>query len=340
LIVDCDPEMQTLKEAAERYWWPRLIRNELDVVFIDEGNDLVPRPRTNADVQPFIAAWQNLDSRSEKPPKSKIHDFNRISTGDGLRKPGMLSCALLEAETRFRNTVALVRGPGMVVGYRPVGSDAYESCVGVFRADSDVEKVLTYSEPQTHNDWDENSSRLRRKFGVDGPRVVHSIFQRIERNFKDFQRLQEPPIPPGGLQPKELSKLLGRFLDVSGPTPPLVPHGEARPVAIHVHEDRLQREGAIFDTAEILLELKEVPEESQDEYVVSAYHEILGDASERVVERSVCTLEDEDGKVIAQGNPATSKLALRADGPLRLRASARSDEMFLTRIKVTVEKTG
>jgi hypothetical protein len=88
------------------------------------------------------------------------------------------------------------------------------------------------------------------------------------------------------------------------------------------------------------LELKEVPEESQDEYVVSAYHEILGDASERVVERSVCTLEDEDGKVIAQGNPATSKLALRADGPLRLRASARSDEMFLTRIKVTVEKTG
>ena len=93
--------------------------------------------------------------------------------------------------------MALIRGPGMVVNYQKAGSDTYQNCVGVFNSHPDIEKILTYSEPQIHNEWDSNSDRLKRKFEDDGIRVVKRVASVIERNFKDFQRLQESPVPPG-----------------------------------------------------------------------------------------------------------------------------------------------
>ena len=37
IIVDCDYDMEALKRASELYWWPRLIRDELDLTLIAEG---------------------------------------------------------------------------------------------------------------------------------------------------------------------------------------------------------------------------------------------------------------------------------------------------------------
>ena len=208
LIVDCDMDVDEMR-AAEKYWWPRLVRTELDVTFVDEGKESFPRPRKDTLQKPFIACAQNLTSGTSAPPKSKLYQFNRFQDVDGSKKKtGTLSCVALTETSVLSNQVALIRQPGMVVGYIAVGSDSFEECVGVFQADTDVEKILTYAEPQMHHEWDQNQDRLKLKFPEKGPFVVGSILRRIKVSLRDFQKMQEPPLPPEGLQAKDLAKLL------------------------------------------------------------------------------------------------------------------------------------
>ena len=338
LIIDCDMNVEALKLAAEKYWWPRLVRNELDVIFIDEGKEIVPRPKKNADVIPFLNAYQNYVSETEDPPKSILNPFNKINTEEGYKRPGTLSCIALDTESLLANTVALIRAPGMVVTYRPAGSDSFVECIAVFHSHQDVEKILTYSEPQMHNEWDANADRLKMKFGDEGVDLVRRVIGRIDNRFRDFQRLQEPPVPPGGLHARELSKLLGRILDVKGVNPDQPEPSEPRPISIHVHEDRVQGDNqSVQDQAEIMIELKEDFEEDELECRVNVYHEVLGDSSHRLVTRSSCELR-QNGETIAQGVPATATVTLTKDVPVTLQATATSDSIFLTRMKISVEE--
>lgn len=338
LILDCDLSVELLRVAAEKYWWPRLIRNDLDVVFRDDSHEVFPRPKKNSDIVPYIAAHQNFVSGTDDPPKSQLKQFNRVGTEDGMKKLGTLSSLALETESSLHNCVALIRQPGMVVDYLPAGSDSYQACVGVFVSDPDIEKILTYSEPQMHNEWDSNADRLMLKFGQDGARIVKAVIDRVDRAFRDFQRSQEPPIPPGGLTPKELSKILGRFFDVKGPDPNPPPKPPKRPISIHVHEDRTQKdENVVVDQAEIQIEIREDYDSDELECRLNAHHEVLGDASHRIVTRSSCELAH-NGNVIARGAPATANIKLRKGVPTKLTARAESDPVCLARIRITVEE--
>ena len=51
---------------------------------------------------------------------------------------------------------------------------------------TDVEKILTYAEPQMHHEWDQNQDRLKLKFPEKGPFVVGSILRRIKVSLRDF----------------------------------------------------------------------------------------------------------------------------------------------------------
>jgi hypothetical protein len=338
LILDCNQDIEELRIAAEQYWWPRLIQNELDLVLKDEDSEVSPRPRKNNDVTPFISCWQNLVSENTDHPRSKLFKFRKISFDGEMKQPGTLSCVLLESDSKFANKTALVRGPGMVVNYHPSGSDSYEPCVGVFNGHTDIEKVLTYSEPQMHDHWDENADRLQTKFSDEGVKLVRSVMSRVINSFKDFQRLQEPPIPPGGLQPKELGKLLGRFLNTPGTTPPPPPIPIVRPISIHVQEDRIKEDDVIWDTAKIGLELRDDFEGDELEFVLSMQHEVLGDASHRIVGRTEGVLLDGNGDIMAKGSPAAVSILLNKGEKTSVWAKVVSDEDSLTRIRVAVEE--
>jgi hypothetical protein len=156
--------------------------------------------------------------------------------------------------------------------------------------------------------------------------------------FRDFQRRQEPPLPPGGIKPKELMKLLGRFLDVSGINPNPPPPPPARPLTISVSEDRVQRDGEIWDQASISLELKDDFAGDELDCLVTATHEVLGDSSMRMVARSQATLEDEDGNVLAIGAPPEVQITMKKGSVRKFLALARTDEISTTRLRVAVEE--
>ncbi len=320
------------------------MRNELDLIMSEESREIFPRPKKNPALKPFIESNQNLISETQSHPKTKIYDsFRRITVNEELKNPGRLSCVLLEEETELANTVALIRGPGMVVRYHPVGSQSYEPCVGIFSAHTDVEKILTYSEPQMHDQWELNSERLEKKFGADGPKAVSGVMNRIENSFKDFQLLQQPPIPPEGIRPKALSSLLGRFLSIRGSIEPPPEQPLHRPISIHVHEDRKEVEGEIWDEADISISLKRTDDESTEnldpiEVTVTAFHELLGDSSHRIVQRTDCMLVNGASEIVASGNPATTEVTIGNGKPVSLIARARSSEMVLSRIRIILEK--
>lgn len=338
LIVDCDLDMQELKTAAEVYWWPRLIRQELDLVLIDEGEEIVPRPKANTDVRPFIECFQNYRSDYHDPPATFLKQFNNMQVGGEYKGIGNISCKLLDSDSRLTNTVALARGPGMVVEYLNAGSDSFEPCVGVFVADSDIEKYLTYSEPQMHDTWDPQSDRLHKKYPEDGPRVVASVRRRVEQSFKDFQKNQEPPVPPGGPQPKELANLLGRFISMPGKRPEPGPEKPQRPISLHVQENRVPRNGVVWDEAVIELALKDDYEEESVACSLTAHHELLGDASHRILSRTECELVDKHGDVVAQGAPAKAVLMLQKGDKIVFKARSVTEEDSLTRLRVAVEE--
>ena len=338
LIIDCDLDVVGMRQAAEKYWWPRLTRSDLDVKFIDDGSESYPRPRGNPVLQPFLRALRNLDSNHEEKPQSKLYRAQRVRQSSGeMKRRGDLSCVLLETESELRNRVALVRQPGMVVSYLGCGSDSFEDCIGVFRAHPDVETMLTYSEPQIHNIWDPNSDRLKGLFGQDGPATVASIRRFLESRFRDFQRLQEPPIPRDGVDARQLSKLLGRFLKIPGVTPPK-PVSDVRPIAINVREHRVHGDGVVYDVADFAVSVRAEIASNDIDCVVIVTHEILGDASERVIERSPVTLL-EGQTILTQGNPARQRITVHPDQPTRIRARAVSDPLYVTRLRISVEES-
>jgi hypothetical protein len=162
--------------------------------------------------------------------------------------------------------------------------------------------------------------------------------RRIESWFRDFQRKQEPPLPPGGLRPKELMLLLGRFLDVSGGNPNAVQTAPARPLSIGLSEDRVLREGEVWDEARIDLELKPDFDGDELECSVTAVHEVLGDSSLRIVERSEAVIEDELGAVLAKGIFPSINTTLKKGEPRVFVARARADEISTARLRVAVEE--
>ncbi|MDE0307408.1 MAG: hypothetical protein OXI87_21385 [Albidovulum sp.] len=339
LIIDVDIDMAKLKHAAELYWWPRLEQKQLDLVLVDEEVELWPRPRKNPQVEPFVRAWLNLVSDSSKPPKSQVERFRRQATkNNGYLHRATISCLVLETETSLANHVALVRGPGMVVNYISVGSESYEPAVGVVRADPDIEKILTYSEPQMHDIWDPNSDRLQQHFPVDGPKVVSSTLNSTRNYFARFQKLQEPPVPTGGLEPRTLSRLLGRVMRTGSAKPLRPPEKRERPVTIGVREDRVYRDGAHFDEAEITLRAKSVPESfGPVRCCLIVAHETLGDPRFRVIERGECELLDENGTSVAKGDFARLMLELDHANNRKVLARAKTDEFTMSQFRVAVE---
>mgnify|MGYP001364539530 CR=1 FL=1 len=344
MILDTSQDLSELAAAAEKYWWPRLIAHGgegVNILIRDEEREIRPRPKVNKSLKPFLDCLSNVSSEYQDPPKSKLYAFRGINTFEGLVKLGTLSCLALDTEGEdhpFACRVAMVRNAGMVVRYQLLGNEAYEPCVGVFKAHLDSEGYLAFSEPQMHDQWDPNSDRLQERYGDDGWKVVNAVNRRVETTFKEFQKQQEPPIPPSGRRFRELERLMGSFINVPGDNPPPPPPpDETRPVTISVDEDRIEENGSIFDVAEILLNVSEEYEKNELECTVSALFELIGDTTRRSISTTSCTLIDEDGNRIADGVPAEAKVRLSKGIPTRLSAKASCDKNGMARIRVAVQ---
>lgn len=231
LIVDAAVNIKAIERGVEDWWWPRLVEHKLDVKIIDpNGDEHIPRPKKNPGLRPFIEAYDIALGRGVllKQGQQKQAIFQKEQ---GMEMGG---CGFVVAPVdpsgnttvppERVNSVALIRGPLMVVAYHPV-SQANPAMVGAYVAPAEdiVEQLLRKSEPPAHDRWDPDSTNLRDE-DQKGRGIVQSILNRIKQNLRKFQTEAAPATPVKQRRMTQLERALGTYFKPSGgggnPPPP------------------------------------------------------------------------------------------------------------------------
>ncbi len=193
---------EDLKLAVERNWWPALEDQSMDVVIEEaDGTQLVPRPRSNKHLKPFLQAY-GIARGLKTPGDEKIERLasTKWRADDKGLKYGDLALVLdaefepteTDGESGFGEsnspTIALIRGPRMVIEYKSFSSRL--PIRGVYIADQSVDNYLRQVEPPAHNSWEKNWTKHLDK---DSKRVAKGVMDRIRRSVKDFALEFAPP---------------------------------------------------------------------------------------------------------------------------------------------------
>lgn len=202
MIIDPTINAEDLKIAVERNWWPALEDQAMDVVIEKaDGSQLVPRPRSNKNLRPFLKAYGI--ARGLKTPRDekteRLASAKWRADGSG-RKYGELALVLdtefdvsessedLSYGEAHSPTVALIRGPKMVIEYKSFSSR--HPIRGVFIADEAIDNHLRQVEPPAHNSWEKNWTKQLNK---ESKAVAKATMDRIRRSVKDFALEFAPP---------------------------------------------------------------------------------------------------------------------------------------------------
>lgn len=221
LVVDAVPEMtpEGIRSAVETWWWPRIADRELDVVVTaEDGTQRKPDSRGRKDLRPFLRCWDLLADKDARPgPSEDVIEFNPFEE----RRLGRLAVQAEEQQPEpeaddadgdsrdFRDRIALVRFPKMVVQYFDPGGRGALPVRGVFRAHDDIDPVLRLAEPPAHDRWESTSARLPDDISKE---AMRSVLKRIKNNVSRFRRSVRPPDPPAVPASDELSRMLADLL--------------------------------------------------------------------------------------------------------------------------------
>jgi hypothetical protein len=235
-IIGLPASAEHYVEAVSKYWWPRIIKQELTVEVIDQhGQKHIPKPKQNPKLKKYIEAFELANGIDQsKDDDSKRIDFRKSA---GLPTLGVLAAKRglplesNEIPDALDNKVALLRQKGMVVDYYQVPTSSNQRWYAVFLADSESDDYLKLSEPAAHNKWDSGSNRLFHKYGVGGKKVVDTILQRIHSNIRGWFSASRATQQQADQRVRRLDELFGSLFRSPGPTPP---PPEQNPAPVHL----------------------------------------------------------------------------------------------------------
>lgn len=237
LLLSPEVGPEDIRDAVERYWWPALEDQLIDVsIETADGIELKPRPRLNAKLRPFLQAY-GIATGTKTPRNSReerIASSKWRSDAEGT-KFGTLALVIDREYVPSINdeesglgdmatpTIALIRGPKMVIEYRSFSSRL--PIRGVYIADPSIDQFLREVEPPAHNTWDNLGSLDISERSRD---VAKGVLSRIRRSVKEFAAEFAPPPTAVVTDLPLFGDLLSRVVSgrVPGPTPgPVNPEG-------------------------------------------------------------------------------------------------------------------
>lgn len=186
--------LQRIREAAENYYWPALTEGMLAVRTRAEGGEqgewetreVIDIPQLAPFLKTYIVARSGSGRAGIHLKDIAVNLPKGPDPGLEKTKSAMLLATTVVDEipdgaARYRNRTALIRGSGMVVGYKsfgraaPAGNDFFSILLGGKSCPEELaegdarercEQFLAYSEPVTHDDWTLNSENLKKWYGA------------------------------------------------------------------------------------------------------------------------------------------------------------------------------
>lgn len=277
VLIDCDLDLDKIRAAIEDFWWPKIIDQEIDIEMYECFNQNVnkidpPRPKLRASLKPFIKAYEKIQKIGAFG-QAEVKNQQNFSVGNfNISKPGTTAMEAVPESDMVQfvndeskdisdefddgdrnyeltkiNKVALIRNPKMVINYFNIRSSAQDVfAVGVYKAsheDKWVDKILKYSENQSHEKWDPGFKRLSElRFDDDTPMLHGSQFvsktlNHIKRTMQGFLNdLKRKDKPIEDYEITKLGKLLGNLFKLDNNSGTKLSPTEARPISISYYE--------------------------------------------------------------------------------------------------------
>ena len=227
LLVEPTVQPGDLVTAIERYWWPALQDPDLgfEASVVDaQGRKHIPQPRSNAQMQPFIDAYEVATTPgSVSGPHAEFVAMRSIGK---YHSPGTLGLraevpgwsfpehAEVEGATDHRSLVALIRKPRMVVEYYDAGRNA-PYVRGAFVAADSVNEELRRTEPKSHDAWEGKSASG--DIPAEYADLTETLLRRIRARVTRFRSSLKPkPKPSEHLLLPEFDRVMRSLLRGTG----------------------------------------------------------------------------------------------------------------------------
>jgi len=299
LILMDDLSLPEIKLAIEDYYFPAILSGRLAVHFYDENGDVSsPAPKDREDLDQFIKLWELAKSDKDINESELVVGSFRKYQGISMGRYAFQVAEEDEAKTPKKNSVALMHSmsdTGMVVNYVKLGSDRFETAVGVYIADADLKKYLQMSENAAHSEWSHESYRLKKRFQEEGVKVVKSLNSRLKERFTQFQQKLQPEVERTLTQSGLLARLLSKFL--SGSTGDRAPPPPEAPKPFAAHLTRSERSGS-KSTWHFKIEENEHTPHEKLKLNVKVGIFIAGDSKMVAVKKKPFFVRNEHGKLL------------------------------------------
>lgn len=274
LLVQPQVTPQTLLFAIEKWWWPAIVDEDMEIVIIDEnGKEMHPRPRSNPFVAPYLRPYEVLLGRSsisavlgEKIISNGWQSVEGITLGKALlrvAKEDELDIEIEGGGDRFPK-IALMRSPKMIIEYKefPRGRIAVR---GVFIADDLADGHLKNTEPAQHSHWSEKDSEDIPKQST---LVARGVLDRLRTGLREFINEVDPPTPNDRETLGIYSDLMKGFLSGKKVGDPPKPPVGKMPIQIHFsqHPEPKAYKNEVFTEAKFKVSISDASSES--EYVL------------------------------------------------------------------------
>jgi hypothetical protein len=229
MLLDPTVDPQDLLAAIEKFWWPALVDNLLTISVIDyDGAEHHPKPRQNSSLQPYIRAYELATSPADaKLPPSEFKDEVKTSIGHSSTSLiGQVAGVGIEndldylEDDEFKPSVALIRGPRMVIQYLESFQRRRVPIRAAFVTASEnniVDSLLKDTEPPAHDVWDETSSD---DIAKDATAMANFVIKQIRGSIGKFANALQPKIDSTNKRISLFSKFFGQLLGDGGGDPP------------------------------------------------------------------------------------------------------------------------
>jgi hypothetical protein len=228
MLLDPNVDPDDLLVAIEKYWWPALVDNLLTISVIDyDGVEHHPKPRQNLKLKPYIRAYELATSPADAklPPTEFKEELKTPIIGGSLALVGQVAGVAIEndldelKDDEFKPSVALIRGPRMVIQYLESFQRRRVPIRAAFVTPAEnvkVDSLLKDTEPPAHDVWDETSSD---DIAKEATALANFVIKGIRSSVAKFANALQPKIDATNKRITLFSKFFGQLLGESGGDP-------------------------------------------------------------------------------------------------------------------------